>query len=172
MAPRDQRDAVAEEHRDHADDELVDRSRVEKRGDEIAAPHQPDVLAGPLAQASEERRDAAADELHAGRDPRRDGTAGEHVGRVLRVEPRSEAQAHLVGDPAEQLRVDRLLEGVHAVEALRRRAGRKPLEIALEAGDVSVGARGDVHDDSSSLRGRRRASRLAHFSAASEKQRM
>src|SRR3989449_5165764 len=45
MPPRYQWDAVPDENRDHTDDELVDRLRVKKRGDDLATPHQPDILA-------------------------------------------------------------------------------------------------------------------------------
>src|SRR5205809_4566960 len=46
VTPRDQWNAIPDEHRDHTDDELVDRALVEEGGDEPASAHQPDVLAG------------------------------------------------------------------------------------------------------------------------------
>src|SRR6266480_1040795 len=45
MTPRYQWDAVPNENGDHTDDELVDRQRVQKRGDDLATAHQPDGLA-------------------------------------------------------------------------------------------------------------------------------
>src|SRR5204863_6282837 len=45
LTPRDERDAVADEHGDYVDDELVDRARIQKGGDDVATAHQPDVLA-------------------------------------------------------------------------------------------------------------------------------
>src|SRR5690242_19432401 len=48
---RNQWNAVPDEYRDHTDHELIDRLLVEKGGDELAAPHQPDVLARLLFQA-------------------------------------------------------------------------------------------------------------------------
>src|SRR6266699_4139453 len=39
VTPRDQWDAVPNENGDHTDDELVDRLRVKKRGDDLATPH-------------------------------------------------------------------------------------------------------------------------------------
>src|SRR5207249_9331957 len=38
ITPRYQWDAVPDENRDHTDDELVDRLRVKKRGDDLATP--------------------------------------------------------------------------------------------------------------------------------------
>src|SRR5262249_27090070 len=84
--PRDQGNAVSDEHRDHADDELVDRARVEERRDQLAAPHQPDVLARPLAEAADELADVSAHELDSRWDVRRRFSAREDEGRALRVE--------------------------------------------------------------------------------------
>ena len=68
-----------------------------------------------------------------------------------RVELRPQSQAHVVGLPAQHLRVDRLHEGVHAVEALGWRPGRQPLEIAVGTRDIAVGTGGDVDDDLSTV---------------------
>ena len=63
----DQRDALADEHGHDADDELVDRIFVQKRRDEIASAHHPDILALLASQTLHEGADAAGDELDAGR---------------------------------------------------------------------------------------------------------
>src|SRR5437016_8887610 len=76
----------------------------------------------------------------------------EDDGPTLRVELRPHARAHLVSLPAKQLRVYRPHEGVHAIEAFWRRAGRQPFEIAVRTRDVSVRAGCDVDDDFSTLR--------------------
>src|ERR1043166_617500 len=68
------------------------------------------------------------------------------------VELRPHAQAHLVGLPAQQLRVDRPQEGAHAVETFGLGAGRQPFEITVRTRDVTVHARPDVDDDVSALR--------------------
>src|SRR6266850_1831080 len=68
-----------------------------------------------------------------------------------RVELRPHAQAHLVGLPAKQHRVDRLHEGVHAIETFRSGSGRQPFEITVRTRDVAVRACSDVDDDVSAL---------------------
>src|SRR5438477_601832 len=70
MTPRYQWDAVPNENGDHTDDELVDRLRVKKRGDDLAAPHQPDILARPRSKATHEWPDGIVHELHAWRGVR------------------------------------------------------------------------------------------------------
>src|SRR5206468_6835760 len=62
VTPRDEWNAIANEHRDHPDDELVDRVLVEKRGDELTAAHQPDVLARLLSKTAHERADRTVHE--------------------------------------------------------------------------------------------------------------
>ena len=57
VTSRDQRDAVSDEHWNDADDELVDSIRVEKRGDDLAAAHQPNILACPFSKAIHEWAD-------------------------------------------------------------------------------------------------------------------
>src|SRR5947207_11218354 len=76
MTPRDQRDAVPNEHGDHTDGELVDRLRVEKRGDDLATAHQPDVLAGLFSQMAHQWADGIIHELHLCRSVSRPGMTG------------------------------------------------------------------------------------------------
>src|SRR5437899_7396255 len=72
---------------------------------------------------------------------------GENDAPTLCIELRPHPQAHLVGLPAKQLRVNRLHEGVHAIETLWCRAGRQPFEIAVGTRDITVRAGRDVDDD-------------------------
>src|SRR5436190_103761 len=76
---------------------------------------------------------------------------GENDAPTLCIELRPHPQAHLVGLPAKQLRVNRLHEGVHAIETLWCRAGRQPFEIAVGTRDITVRAGRDVDDDSARL---------------------
>src|SRR5215467_1974154 len=71
MPRRDQRNPLADEHRHDADDELVDRSRVEERSDDLAPAHHPDVLAPLFAQPRDKALDRLADEFDASRRRRR-----------------------------------------------------------------------------------------------------
>jgi hypothetical protein len=65
VTSRYQWNAIPNKHWDHTDDELVDRVLVEKGGDELAAAHQPDILARVLSKTAHEWADCAAHELHA-----------------------------------------------------------------------------------------------------------
>src|SRR5689334_4210493 len=65
---RYQWNAVPNKHRDHTDHKLVDRVLVKKRGDELAATHQPDVLAGLVSKPAYVWTDGAVHKLHAWRN--------------------------------------------------------------------------------------------------------
>ena len=65
VAARYQWNAIPNEHRDHTDDEFVDRVFIKKGGDEIAAAHQPDILASVLSKTARERADCPVHEFHA-----------------------------------------------------------------------------------------------------------
>src|SRR6185503_7699432 len=65
VTPRDEWNAVANEHRGDRDHELVDRAGVEKRGDELTAAHQPHVLARLFSEPIDVWADFAGHELHA-----------------------------------------------------------------------------------------------------------
>src|SRR5438477_8760169 len=77
---------------------------------------------------------------------------GENDARILCVELRPHGEAHLVGLPAKQLRIDRPHEGVHAIETLWCWAGCQPFEIAVGTRDVAVRAGRGVDDDFAPLR--------------------
>src|SRR5712691_4820206 len=70
VTSRQQWDALPNENGGHTNDELVDRLRVKKRGDDLAATHQPDILARPLSKTAHEWADCIVHELHAGRGVR------------------------------------------------------------------------------------------------------
>src|SRR2546426_2708593 len=76
---------------------------------------------------------------------------GENDAPTLCIELRPHPQAHLVGLPAKQLRVNRLHEGVHAIKTLWCRAGRQPFEIAVGTRDIAVRAGRNVDDDFATL---------------------
>src|SRR5712675_1877113 len=63
VTPRYQWYAVPNENGGHTDDELVERLRVKKRGDDLAAAHQPDILAGLLSKSRHEWADCIVHEL-------------------------------------------------------------------------------------------------------------
>ena len=65
VAPRYQWNAIPNKHWGHTDDELVDRVLVKKGGDQLAAAHQPDILARLLSKTAYERADCTVHELHA-----------------------------------------------------------------------------------------------------------
>src|SRR6059036_506996 len=65
MPPRYQGDAFPNENGGHTDDELVDRLRVKKRGDDLATAHQPDILARLLSKTAHEWADCIVHEFHA-----------------------------------------------------------------------------------------------------------
>src|SRR5438309_11481678 len=100
MPPRYQGDAVPNENGGHTDDELVDRLRVKKRGDDLATAHQPDILACVLSKTIHERTDCIVHELHAWRYVGWRRMTREDDVPIFRVELRSHAQTRFVGLPA------------------------------------------------------------------------
>jgi hypothetical protein len=65
VTPRYERNAITNKHWGHADDELVDRVVVKKGGDQLAASHQPDILARLVSKTAHEWADCTVHELHA-----------------------------------------------------------------------------------------------------------
>src|SRR5438876_4859682 len=152
VTPRNQWNAIPNKHRGDTDDELIDRPLVKKGGDDLAAAHQPDILARLLSETAHEWADCTVHELHAWRGVGWWRMTGEDDVPTFRVELRPHAQAHLVGLPTKQLRVDRPHESVHAIETFGSGAGRQPFEITVSTRDVTVCAGRDVDDDLSVLR--------------------
>jgi hypothetical protein len=62
-----ERNSFADEHRDNADDELVNRALIEEGPDDLTSTHQPDVLASLLAEALGKGTDRLGNELDTGR---------------------------------------------------------------------------------------------------------
>src|SRR5947207_2449965 len=65
VPPRDQWNAISNEHWHHADDELVDRLLIQKGGNELAAAHQPDILTRLLSKMAHKWADCTVHELQA-----------------------------------------------------------------------------------------------------------
>jgi hypothetical protein len=64
VTARDQWDALSNEDWGHTDDKLVDRLLVKKGGDDLAAAHQPDILARLLSETAHEWADGIVHELN------------------------------------------------------------------------------------------------------------
>src|SRR6266581_4867000 len=106
VTSRDERNAVTDEDRNDADDELVDRLRIEKRGDDFTAAHQPDVFALAFAQSLHEHRDGFVGEFNGGWSIAGTRTAREDDGALPGTELRAHAQTRFVGLPAKHFRID------------------------------------------------------------------
>jgi len=78
MTPSYQWNAIPDKYWGNADDELVDRLRVKKRGDELAAAHQPDILARLLSKTAHEWANCIVHEFHAWRGVRWRRMTGEN----------------------------------------------------------------------------------------------
>src|SRR4029453_8595012 len=141
VPPRDERYALADEDRNDTDDKFIDRLIVEKRRDDIAAAHQPDVLAGLRPKTADECCGSFADELDARWSVGGSRVAGEDDVPIGRIELLSPAQGDVKGPRAKTLGVDSLHEGVHAVETCRRRPGRQPFQVPIRTRDVAVRTR-------------------------------
>src|SRR4030095_830778 len=152
VTPRYQWNAIPDKHWGHTDDEIVDCLLVKKRGDELAAAHQPDILAGERSKTVHKWADGIVHKLDAWRDIGWWRMTGEDDGPAPRVELRSHAQARLVGFPAKHRRIDRSHEGVHAIETSGIGAGRQPFDITGRKRDVTVRAGSYVDDNFSALR--------------------
>jgi len=64
VTPPYQWNSISDKHRHHGDHELVDRMFVKKRGDELAAAHQPNILARLLSKTAYEWTDLIVHKLH------------------------------------------------------------------------------------------------------------
>src|SRR5262249_15670133 len=90
MSRCDSRYAFSDEGWNDGDDELVDRSLVQERGNEVAATHHPDILAGFLPEPFDERADRFSDEFDTARDRCRQRVSRKHV-----MDSVAELRAHL-----------------------------------------------------------------------------
>src|SRR5262245_30581661 len=86
MPPRNERNAFTDERRDHGDDELVDRSLVQERRDDLASAHQPHVLAWLCTEAFGKGSDRLADKVNTGGNGRRRWLPRKNIVRSLAAE--------------------------------------------------------------------------------------
>src|SRR5690348_15905156 len=101
-----ERNAVSDKYRNDANDKLVDRPRIEKRGDDFTAAHQPDVFALALSQSIHERPNGLGRELDGRWSIRWTRMTRENDGWRLGTELCSHAWTRFVGLPAEHFRID------------------------------------------------------------------
>src|SRR5947208_16908244 len=118
MPVSDQRYTLADERRDHTDDEIVDGPFVKERSNDLASAHHPDVLALSCPKALGERADGLGDEFNTRGDRCRRWPTREDVVRSLCIECRAHLHAKVVGLSAKQLRVNRVHELADAIETL------------------------------------------------------
>ena len=83
VTPRYQWNAIPNEHWGHTDDELVDCMLVKKGGDDLAAAHQPDILARLLSETAHKWADGIVHELNSRWDFRRSRVARKDNVRIL-----------------------------------------------------------------------------------------
>src|SRR5262249_9615233 len=83
--------AIPNEGRHDADDELVNRALVKEGPDDLTSAHDPDVLASSLAEALGKGPDRLRNKLHADGHGYRGWVAREHIMHVIC----GEARAHL-----------------------------------------------------------------------------
>ena len=147
MSRRYQRYALADEGRDDADDELIDRHFIEKGGDELAATHHPNILSGFSAHLFRECTNRLRYETDADGDRWRGRLTREHVVHVICAEVRAHLDTQVESLSTENLRVDRAHEFWQAVKTFRRRPIRQPVDVAVRSSDVTISTRRDVNDD-------------------------
>src|SRR5687768_10804465 len=153
MARRDQRNPFADEYGYDADDEFVDLVFVEKRSDDPAAAHHPDVFALLTTHASGKFLDWLVDEFETGQDflwwptTRKDivSNLAAIVGYFYSFF--DELHSHVVGLSSINNCIDGLEELAHAVVFALRPRPVEPINRAILARDKTVGAGGDGHDD-------------------------
>jgi len=129
VTPRYQGNAISNEHRHHADDELVDRLLVKKGGDDFTTAHQPDILARLFSKAAHDWANCAVHELHPRWDVGGWLLTRKHDGAASGVELCSQSQTHLIRLPAEQ-------EGVRLLH--QRAEGRTDVVVPVRHGPAAV----------------------------------
>src|SRR5688572_26357593 len=153
MGRRDERNPFADEYRYYADDEFIDLALIEKRSDDSAATHHPDVFAFLSAQALGEFLDWLFDEFETGQEFLwRPTTREDIVSNVAAVVGYfysffDELHSHVVGLSSINNRIDGFEELAHAVVFALRPRPVEPINRAILARDKTVGAGGDGHDD-------------------------
>jgi Putative transposase len=152
MSLSDERYTLADERRDHTDDEIVDGPFVKERRNDLAAAHYPDVLALSRPKALGEPADGLGDEFNTRWDRCRRWPTREDVVRSFCIECRAHLHAQVVGLSAKHLRVNRLHELAHTIKTLGGWTLREPLDVAIGPGDIAVCTRRDVDDDFACVR--------------------
>ncbi len=155
MARRHERNPLADEDRDDVDVKLIDLASIQERRNQLTAPHHPDVLTRRLAQALRKRLDRLRHELYAGLQapsplPRRNVVGDVRVERSFGLAPLLVIiEQPIVGLASLQDRVDRPVKLAHPVID-RIRPAIEPFDVPIRPGNVAIGARRDVSDDSPS----------------------
>src|SRR5947209_12425307 len=152
MARRDQRNPFADEFGNHVNHELVNRTCVEKRGNDAGATHHPNVLSLFLLQSGSKAFEWFAHELDARRCLQLRGIACEHVILDSCIEDRPgatlllEIQRDIVRLSTPQNRINRLIERAHAVVTLGSWPV-EPIDTAVRTGNKAVSTHSDIDDD-------------------------
>src|SRR5260221_14168365 len=130
MSRRYQRYSFADERRDDADDELIDRTFIEEGSDELAAAHHPDILSGLSAHLFRERTYLLRYETDTDGNRGRGRLTRQHVVHVICAEVRARLDTEVECRSIENLRVDRPHEFCQTVKTFRRRTIRQPVDVA------------------------------------------
>ena len=105
-----ERNAISDEYRNDANDELVDRLRIKKRGDDFTAAHQPDIFALAFSKSLHVHANCLVCEFDGRWSIFWTRMMREDDGSTLGIELCSHAQTRVVGLPAEHFRIDRVHE--------------------------------------------------------------
>ncbi len=106
MTSRYERDAVSDKYRNDANDELVDRLRIKKRGDDFTAAHQPDIFAVAFSKSINEHIYCLVSEFDGRWSIFWTRMTREDDGSTIGIELCSHAHTRVVGLPAEHFRID------------------------------------------------------------------
>src|SRR5712691_4148575 len=106
VTSRYERNAISDKYRNDANDELVDRLRIKKRGDDFTAAHQPDIFALAFSKSIHVHTDCLVCEFDGWRSIFWTLMTREDDRSILGIELCSHAQTRFVGLPAKQFRID------------------------------------------------------------------
>src|SRR5262249_52968019 len=102
----DERNAISDKYRNDANDKLVDRLRIKKRGDDFTAAHQPDIFALAFSKSVHEPTDCLVCEFDGWRSILWTRMTREDDGLLLGTELCTHAQTCFVGLPAQHFGID------------------------------------------------------------------
>src|SRR5882724_11454061 len=149
---RNQGNTFADKRRHHANHELVDLPRVEKRRNNPSPTHDPDVFSLFLPQTAGKRLNRLVHELYARRRRglRRIVREDKVLNSCIEARPGHafllKVERHVARLPAPQDRVNRSIERIHAVVVLRAWTV-EPVERAVPASNKAVGTSGDGNNN-------------------------